>query len=217
MVLEKTLDSPLDSKEIKPVSPKVSQCWIFIGKADSEAKAPILWPPDVKSWLTGKIEGKMRREWQRMRWLDSIMDSMAMTLSKLWEIVKDRGVLPAAVHELTKSQTWLTDWTTITNNSSMASKCSRERNSCTLLSLHQKLDYAQWGRHVQNQHRLKAKHPVSVHLFVNGKEKFMKEIRSTSPVNTEMGNSLTTDVEDVLVTWIEDQTSHDITLSRAKV
>ena len=107
VVLEKTLDSPLDNKEIKPVNPKVSHHWIFIGKTDSEAKAPILWPPDVKSWLTGKIEGKMRREWQRMRWLDSIIDSMAMTLSKLWEIVKDRGALPAAAHEITKSQTWL--------------------------------------------------------------------------------------------------------------
>ena len=88
-VLEKTLESPLDSKEIKAVSPKGNQLWIFIGRTDAEAEVPILWPPDVKSWLTGKelmldkTEGKRKREWQKMRQLDSITDSMDMNLSRL--------------------------------------------------------------------------------------------------------------------------------------
>ena len=86
VVLEKTLGSPLDSKEIKPVNPKGNQPWIFIGRTDAEAKAPILWPPDAKSWLigkdpdVGKIEGKRRKGRQRMRWLDDITNLMDMSL-----------------------------------------------------------------------------------------------------------------------------------------
>ena len=82
MVLEKTLESPLDTKEIKPVNPKGNQPWIFVGRTDAEAEAPILWPPDAKSQLigkdldAGKLEGRRRRGWQRMRWLDGIADSM---------------------------------------------------------------------------------------------------------------------------------------------
>ena len=77
MVLEKTLESPLYCKEIKPVHPKGNQPWIFIGRSDAEAEAPIFWPPDAKSWLVredsypGIYEGRRRRGWQRMRWLDS--------------------------------------------------------------------------------------------------------------------------------------------------
>ena len=93
VVLEKTLESPLDCKEIKPVNPKENQPWIFIGRTDAEAEAPKLWPPDVKSQLTGKTlmlgktKSRRRRGWQRVRWLDSITDSVAMSLSKLQEIV----------------------------------------------------------------------------------------------------------------------------------
>ena len=84
VVLEKTLERSLNCKEIKPVDPKGNQSWIFIGRTDAEAEAPILCPPDVKSWfigkdpMLGKIYGKRRSRWERMRWLDSITDSVNM-------------------------------------------------------------------------------------------------------------------------------------------
>ena len=87
MVLEKTLESPLDCKEIRPVHPTGDQSWVFIRRTDAEAETPILWPPGAKSRLLentlmlGKIEGRRRRGRLRMRWLDGITDSMDMSLA----------------------------------------------------------------------------------------------------------------------------------------
>ena len=113
VVLEKTLGSPLDSKEIKPVSSKGNQPWIFIGRTDAEA--PILGPPDVKSQLIGK-DPDAGKDWRREKgttedgWLDGITDLINMSLSELQELVMDREAWRAAVHVVTKSQTQLSDW-----------------------------------------------------------------------------------------------------------
>ena len=118
MVLEKTLESPLDCKEIKPVNPKGNQPWMFIEKTDAEAEAPILghlmWRTDSleKTLMLGKTEEKRRGGWQRMRWLDSITDTKDMNLSKLQREVEDRGAYRAAVYMITKNCTQLSDWTT---------------------------------------------------------------------------------------------------------
>ena len=113
------LEIPLDSKEIQPVHPKGNQSWIFIGRTDAEAETPIFWPPDAKNWLIGKdpdAEKDWRREEKGMTedvWLDGITDSMAMSLSKLW----DREAWLTAVHGIPKSWTWLIDWTDLTTDS----------------------------------------------------------------------------------------------------
>ena len=122
VVLEKTLESPLDSKKIKPVNFKGNQPWILFGRADAEAETLILWPPDVKRQLIGKDphagkdwgqEEGLGREWDG--W-DGIIDSMDKSLSKLQETVKDREAWRAIVHGISKSWTWLSKWAITTKS-----------------------------------------------------------------------------------------------------
>ena len=118
VVLEKTLESSLDCKEIKPVNPNRNQPWIFIGRTNAEAEASMPYHMMQrfnsleKPLMMGKIESRRRRGWWRMRLFDGIIDSVDMSLSKLWAMLEDRQAWCAAVHGILRSQTLLGDWTT---------------------------------------------------------------------------------------------------------
>ena len=117
VVLEKTLESPLDCKEIKPVNPKGNQSWLSLEglmlKLKLQYFGRLMWKTDLleKTLMLGKTEGRRRRWWQKMSWLDSITNSMDMNLRKCRESVVDREAWHAAVHGVTKIRTWLSDWT----------------------------------------------------------------------------------------------------------
>ena len=115
VILEKTLESPLDCKEIQPVHPKENQCWIFIGRTDAEAETSLLWPPDAKNWLIGKtlMLGKVEGEGDDRGW-DGWMASLT---GWTWDwassgvLVMDREAFCTAVHKVAKSRTWVSNWT----------------------------------------------------------------------------------------------------------
>ena len=117
VVLEKTLGSPLDCKEIKPVNPKGNQSWILIGKTDAEAETLILWPLDAKNWLIGK-DSDAGKDWGCEE-KETTEDEMVgehhrfdgHEFEQLQELVKDKEAWHAAVHGIIKSWTWLSDWT----------------------------------------------------------------------------------------------------------
>ena len=171
VVLEKTLESPWDCKEIQPVHPKGNQSWIFLGRTDPEAKTPILWPPDVKNWPiwedpdAGKVwrwKEKGTTEDEMVGWHHQLMD---MSLSKSQELVIDRVAWCAAIHGVSKSWTRLSDWTEVNlcGTSGKESVCQcRKHKSC---------QFDPWVRKIP---RWRTWQPTSV--FLSGESPWTEEL-----------------------------------------
>ena len=140
VVLEKTLESPLDCKEMQPVHSEGDQPWVFTGRTDDEAETPVLWPPDAKSWLiwkdpdAGKDWRQRRRGRQRMRWLDGITDATEMSFGGLRELVMDRETCYAAVHGVAKSWRRLKRLNSSHNKRLLAVRCVLLLLSCSVVS-----------------------------------------------------------------------------------
>ena len=141
VVLEKTLESPLDCKEIQPVHPKGNQSWIFIGRTDDEAKDPTLWVPDAKNRLIGK-DPDAGKDWscekgttedELVVWYHWLMD---MSLSKLQEFVMDREAWHSATHGVTKSQMWLSNWINWSCGQSIGASASS-----SVLPMNERIDF----------------------------------------------------------------------------
>ena len=143
VVLEKTLESPLDCREIQPVHHKGDQSWVFIGRTDAKAETPILWLPHVKSWLIektlmlGEIGGRRRRGQQRMRWMDGITDSMDVSLSELRKLMMDRESWRSAIHGVTHNLVTELNWTKL--NASLCKKCSMSLWAYLVLFFHRRV------------------------------------------------------------------------------
>ena len=128
VVLDKTVESPLECEEIKPINPKGNQPWTFIGRTDAGAEVPILWPPDAKSRIIGK-DPDAGKDWRQQEKGAAEDVKMGRNLSKLWEIVKDRESWCAAVPGVSKSWTRLNDWTTTTRKAIQMNVCAKQKQT----------------------------------------------------------------------------------------
>ena len=165
--------SPLDSKEIKPINPKGNQPWIFIERTDAAFEAPILWPTDAKSWLIGektlmlgKIKGRRRRSWQRMKWLDVSLTQQTWMI-KLWETVKDRKAWHAAAHGITESDVTSIRTTTIRTQISAPPIFGHSTGHWDLSSLTKDGNFAPRSGSSESEPLGRQEVPTALHFYIH--------------------------------------------------